>query len=103
LFYSQVDKKCWASNPDVKKWVAENGGGNVEAYHGHRVAQLANTLARTAVVWEDLFNHHVAMWPLNTTTVVQVWRDEWQTELARVTKAGHRALLSTCAPFPRML
>ena len=76
----------------------------MEAYHGHRVAQLANTLTRTAVVWEDLFNHHVTtMGPLNTTTVVQVWRDEWQTELARVTKAGHRALLSTCAPFPRML
>ena len=44
------------------------------------------------IVWQEIFDNGLK---LKHSTVVEVWKDPWQSEMYNVTKAGFRALLST--------
>lgn len=47
------------------------------------------------IVWQEVFDNGVE---IDDQTIVHVWEDwaPWQKELFNVTKAGHRAILSSC-------
>jgi len=108
----EVDYSCWASNPAVVRWMAENGiAGNfsaLESYYVSRVIDIVGALPgpRHAIGWQELFDNGLALPP---STIVNVWKyhnlptpkapaphaPTWQNELARVTKAGFLAVLSS--------
>jgi hypothetical protein len=90
---SQVDTKCWSSNAAIAKWKKSHSKVDLLGYYGDRLVKMVNALNRTVIMWEDLFGHMKASVP--SGTVVHVWRDAWQYNMARITGAGYNTILST--------
>jgi len=89
---------CWRDNPAVGDWMSRlnlTTPQQVEDAYMRRLLALVEALpARPEyVVWQDVFDHGVQLRP---NTIVQVWKGAWPWELYRVTRAGHRAILSSC-------
>ena len=110
----EVDFSCWASNPAVVRWMAENGiAGNfsaLESYYVQRVIGIVSALPgpRHSIGWQELFDNGLALPP---STIVNVWKyhnsptapaphsPTWQGEMENVTKAGY--LVSFAHPIYR--
>jgi hexosaminidase len=95
----EVSFDCWASNPNVTAWMSANGMAGdfpaLESYYVQRVLQLIQSLNKTPVGWQEIFDNNLT---LTNRTVVHVWKNPFvdgQAELARVTAAGFFALLSS--------
>ncbi len=99
----EVDFHCWQSNPNIKKFMEEKHITNyakLEEYYMQNILNIVQSLNRSYIVWEEVFNNGVNIKP---DTVVHVWKGEflgkekyWRPELERVTQKGYHALLSTC-------
>jgi len=74
-----------SSNPDILKFMeAENITGNfkkLEEIYIQRVIDTATNLNANSVVWQEVFDNKVI---LPKDTVVHVWKDNMELELARV-------------------
>uniref|UniRef100_A0A671N4I3 Beta-hexosaminidase n=1 Tax=Sinocyclocheilus anshuiensis TaxID=1608454 RepID=A0A671N4I3_9TELE len=56
------------------------------------IMNMTAALNRTSIVWQDVFDYHER---IPQDTVLEIWKGEtYQAELSRMTKAGHRVLLS---------
>lgn len=88
-----------ASNPDVNHFMDSlNITGNysaLESYYVNKLLKIVAELSAEAVpvIWQEVFDNQVALEP---STVVHVWKDGYKSELANVTEAGFKALLSSC-------
>lgn len=64
----------------------------------HRITHKGGKLSKKQgyLVWQEVFDNGVKM---DNNTIVHVWKDErptWPEEMGHVTKAGYRAILSSC-------
>ena len=74
-----------SSNPDISKFMkAKKITGNFKKLEGiyiQRVIDIASNLSANSVVWQEVFDNEVI---LPKDTVVHVWKDNMELELARV-------------------
>ncbi|XP_069078357.1 beta-hexosaminidase subunit alpha [Pleurodeles waltl] len=96
----EVDFSCWKSNPHVQSFMKEHHLGDdyakLESFYIQRLLKIVGRYGRAPVVWQEVFDNKVQM---SNDTVVHVWKGsgdkKYLEELAAVTKAGYRALLSS--------
>ena len=95
----EVSYSCWESNPLVVAWMAAHGVASfaaLESFYVQRVISIVDGLGRSVVGWQEIFDQNLTLPP---ATIVHVWKggggpEQRGAELARVTAAGFRALLS---------
>ncbi|XP_033023379.1 beta-hexosaminidase subunit alpha [Lacerta agilis] len=94
----EVDFSCWKSNPEVQAFMQKMGFGEdftkLESFYIQRLLDIVSSYNKGYVVWQEVFDNGVKVKP---DTLIHVWRENagsYQAEMARVTKAGYRALLS---------
>ena len=44
-------------------------------------------------MWQEIYDNDIE---LSTDTVVQVWKENYRSELSEVTKTGYKTILSSC-------
>uniref|UniRef100_A0A8D0GK73 Beta-hexosaminidase n=1 Tax=Sphenodon punctatus TaxID=8508 RepID=A0A8D0GK73_SPHPU len=94
----EVDFTCWRSNPDIQAFMQKMGFGQdyaqLESFYIQRLLDIVSAYGKGYVVWQEVFDNRVKMKP---DTIIHVWKENsgaYQKEMARVTKAGYRTLLS---------
>ncbi|KAG9488093.1 hypothetical protein GDO78_007736 [Eleutherodactylus coqui] len=92
----EVDFSCWRSNPNITKFMAEQGFGTdyrkLESYYIQKLLDIVTKYHKGYVVWQEVFDNHDQLKP---ETVVEVWKENgYQQEMAAVTAAGFQVLLS---------
>ncbi|XP_056097361.1 beta-hexosaminidase subunit beta isoform X1 [Rhinichthys klamathensis goyatoka] len=94
----EVDFNCWKSNPDVRKFMEQQGFGTdyskLESFYIQRLLDIVAATKKGYMVWQEVFDNGVK---LKAETQIHVWkvRPQYQDEMAQVTAAGFSALLST--------
>ncbi|XP_069480723.1 beta-hexosaminidase subunit alpha [Ambystoma mexicanum] len=96
----EVDFCCWKSNPHVQSFMKEHHLGDdyakLESFYIHRLLKIVARFGKASIVWQEVFDNKVHM---KNDTLVHVWKGaggkNYLKELAAVTKAGYRALLSS--------
>ncbi|XP_037571896.1 beta-hexosaminidase subunit alpha-like [Dermacentor silvarum] len=93
----EVSFDCWQSNPNITSFMRRMGLSSrfdkLEEHYIQRLLEIIQTLRKSYVVWQEVFDNNVTIAP---DTVVHVWKPPQNEELASVTSAGYRALLSAC-------
>lgn len=93
----EVGFLCWMSNPNVTSFMRKMGFpwrfDKLEEYYIQRLLEIIQTLRKSYMVWQEVFDNKVQIAP---DTVVHVWKNPPEPELASVTSAGYKALLSSC-------
>ena len=93
----EVNMTCWSTNPQIQRFMQHINVTSVEELEGYyisRVLEIAASLNKSAVVWQEVLDNGVSLKP---DTLVHVWKwfgTTWQEEMARVTAAGLRVILS---------
>eukprot|EP01092_Planopodium_desertum_P010184 TRINITY_DN44832_c0_g1_i1.p1 TRINITY_DN44832_c0_g1~~TRINITY_DN44832_c0_g1_i1.p1 ORF type:complete len:179 (-),score=10.59 TRINITY_DN44832_c0_g1_i1:317-817(-) len=90
----EVSFSCWASNPGVAKFVADNNWdySQLEQYYQNTLLTIVGNLGKDYVVWEDVFDNGVTLLP---STVIEIWKGGWESTIAATTAAGYRSILSS--------
>lgn len=94
----EVNFDCWASNPEIRKWMANHNMSvdyaKLESFYIQKIVDIVEKEFRTStIVWQEVFDNGVKLY---NSTIVQAWTGNYEKELDLITKAGHKALLSTC-------
>ncbi|XP_030004629.1 beta-hexosaminidase subunit beta isoform X2 [Sphaeramia orbicularis] len=92
----EVDFTCWKSNPDIQKFMEQQGFGQdyskLESFYIQKLLNIVSTTNKGYMIWQEVFDNGVKLKP---DTVVHVWiggaTDE---EMHKVTGAGYTTILS---------
>uniref|UniRef100_A0A8C1MBP2 Beta-hexosaminidase n=1 Tax=Cyprinus carpio TaxID=7962 RepID=A0A8C1MBP2_CYPCA len=92
----EVDFRCWESNPDIQKFMAQQGFGTdyskLESFYIQRLLDIVAATKKGYMVWQEVFDNGVK---LKDDTVVEVWMgNKMEEELQNVTRAGFTTILS---------
>uniref|UniRef100_A0A4W5JN84 Beta-hexosaminidase subunit beta n=1 Tax=Hucho hucho TaxID=62062 RepID=A0A4W5JN84_9TELE len=92
----EVDFSCWKSNPDIQKFMAQQGFGTdyskLESFYIQRLLDIVTTTNKGYMIWQEVFDNGVK---LKSDTVVHVWMgNKFEEELQKVTEAGFTTILS---------
>lgn len=94
----EVDFTCWKSNPEIQSFMQMMGFGKdftkLESFYIQRLLDIVSSYGKEYVVWQEVLDNAVKLRP---DTVIHVWKEnagQYRKEMAQVTKAGYRALLS---------
>ncbi|XP_001368242.3 beta-hexosaminidase subunit beta [Monodelphis domestica] len=92
----EVDFSCWKSNPDVTKFMEEQGFGQsyekLESYYIQKLVDIVSSTNKGNLVWQEVFDNKVKLNP--QTTIVEVWKGSYyEKELSDVTAAGFATVL----------
>uniref|UniRef100_A0A8C3E943 Beta-hexosaminidase n=1 Tax=Corvus moneduloides TaxID=1196302 RepID=A0A8C3E943_CORMO len=94
----EVDFTCWKSNPEIRAFMKEMGFGEdykkLESFYIQRLLHIVSSLGKGYIVWQEVFDNDVKLRP---DTIIHVWKEnsmQYVNEMANVTRAGYRALLS---------
>ncbi|XP_073695793.1 beta-hexosaminidase subunit beta isoform X1 [Garra rufa] len=92
----EVDFSCWKSNPDVQKFMAQQGFGTdyskLESFYIQKLLDIVTSTKKGYMVWQEVFDNGVK---LKEDTVVEVWiGNKMEEELQNVTSAGFTTILS---------
>uniref|UniRef100_A0A8B9CRB8 Beta-hexosaminidase subunit alpha n=1 Tax=Anser brachyrhynchus TaxID=132585 RepID=A0A8B9CRB8_9AVES len=93
----EVDFTCWKSNPQIRAFMEEMGFGEdytkLESFYIQRLLDIISSLGKGYMVWQEVFDNGAKVRP---DTIIHVWKNSppYKEEMANVTKAGYRALLS---------
>uniref|UniRef100_A0A8B9L2E3 Beta-hexosaminidase n=1 Tax=Astyanax mexicanus TaxID=7994 RepID=A0A8B9L2E3_ASTMX len=92
----EVDFSCWKSNPDIQKFMDQQGFGQdykkLESYYIQRLLDIVNATNKGYMVWQEVFDNGVK---LKGDTVVEVWmNNNVDGELQKVTGSGFTTILS---------
>ncbi|MCI4394502.1 hypothetical protein PGIGA_G00169580 [Pangasianodon gigas] len=94
----EVDFSCWKSNPDIQKFMEQQGFGQdyskLESYYIQRLLDIVKATNKGYMVWQEVFDNGVK---LKADTQIHVWKEkpDYKNEMAQITAAGFHALLST--------
>ncbi|GAA6109782.1 beta-hexosaminidase subunit beta isoform X1 [Tachysurus ichikawai] len=94
----EVDFSCWKSNPDIQKFMQQQGFGQdyskLESYYIQRVLDIVKATNKGYMVWQEVFDNGVV---LKADTQIHVWKEkpDYKSEMAKITAAGFHVLLST--------
>jgi len=84
---------CWQENAAVTSWMQQHNIPTVtalESYFEQNVYKIANSLNRTMIVWQEIFNNGVVP---SKDVIVQVWKNDGITG-NQVVSAGYKAIFS---------
>eukprot|EP00005_Dracoamoeba_jomungandri_P003078 CAMPEP_0174260610 /NCGR_PEP_ID=MMETSP0439-20130205/10062_1 /TAXON_ID=0 /ORGANISM="Stereomyxa ramosa, Strain Chinc5" /LENGTH=447 /DNA_ID=CAMNT_0015344889 /DNA_START=219 /DNA_END=1562 /DNA_ORIENTATION=- len=90
----EVSFGCWKSNPDIQAFMVKHKYTieQVEQYYENNLLSIIGKTGKSYVVWQEIFDNGVKVLP---NTVLNVWKGgNYQAEIAKITAAGYRALLS---------
>uniref|UniRef100_A0A3B3Q3Q2 Beta-hexosaminidase n=1 Tax=Paramormyrops kingsleyae TaxID=1676925 RepID=A0A3B3Q3Q2_9TELE len=92
----EVDFTCWKSNPDIQKFMQQQGFGEdytkLESYYIQRILDIVSSTSKGYMIWQEVLDNGVKLKP---DTVVEVWiGSNYQQELQKVTDAGYTTILS---------
>ena len=93
----EVSFDCWKSNPAIQAWMAARNWTDyalLEQYYEQKLLAIVEKTGKNYLVWQEIFDNGLKILP---ETIVDVWKTsptQWQDELAEVTKAGFKAILS---------
>ena len=88
---------CWLSNPQIVAWMQSlnlTTPEEVENVYFQRLLDLVADLPGDIqyVVWQDAVDNGVQVRP---DTIVEVWKGDWEAELAKLTAQKQRVILSS--------
>lgn len=95
----EVDFDCWKSNPNIKAFMQQMGFGDdfdkLEQYYMQNLLDIVKKVdPKTGyIIWQEVVDNNVEVKP---DTVVEVWKNPYPDEMAKVTAKGYRTILSTC-------
>ncbi|KAG7215339.1 hypothetical protein INR49_022576, partial [Caranx melampygus] len=91
----EVDFTCWKSNPDIKKFMEQQGFGDdyskLESFYIQKLLDIVATTRKGYMIWQEVFDNGVKLKP---DTVVHVWIGGENVEMGKVTAAGYTTILS---------
>ncbi|XP_010783339.1 beta-hexosaminidase subunit beta isoform X2 [Notothenia coriiceps] len=92
----EVDFSCWKSNPDIQKFMEQQGFGQdftkLESFYIQKLLDIVATTQKGYMIWQEVFDNGVK---LKADTVVHVWIGGGANdEMAKVTGAGYTTILS---------
>ncbi|XP_071322744.1 beta-hexosaminidase subunit beta isoform X2 [Trachinotus anak] len=92
----EVDFTCWKSNPDIKKFMDQQGFGQdyskLESFYIQKLLDIVTTTQKGYMIWQEVFDNGVKLKP---DTVVHVWIGGGSNEeMSKVTEAGYTTILS---------
>ncbi|XP_061912941.1 beta-hexosaminidase subunit beta isoform X1 [Entelurus aequoreus] len=95
----EVDFTCWKSNPDIQRFMEQEGFGQdyskLESFYIQRLLDIVASTNKGYMIWQEVFDNGVK---LKADTIIHVWkgtRQQYQNETAKVTSSGYQTLLST--------
>ncbi|XP_015254830.1 PREDICTED: beta-hexosaminidase subunit beta isoform X1 [Cyprinodon variegatus] len=95
----EVDFTCWKSNPDIQKFMEQQGFGKdyskLESFYIQRLLDIVTTTNKGYIIWQEVFDNGVKLKP---DTIIHVWKgnqEKYQLEMANITSAGYQTLLSS--------
>ncbi|XP_071768140.1 beta-hexosaminidase subunit beta isoform X2 [Centroberyx gerrardi] len=93
----EVDFSCWKSNPDIQKFMDQQGFGQdyskLESFYIQRLLDIVTTTKKGYMIWQEVFDNGVKLKP---DTVVHVWMgNRLEEEMYNVTAAGYTTILSS--------
>ncbi|XP_062290102.1 beta-hexosaminidase subunit beta isoform X2 [Scomber scombrus] len=92
----EVDFTCWKSNPDIQKFMKQQGFEEdyrkLESFYIQRLLDIVTTTQKGYIIWQEVFDNGVK---LKSDTVVHVWiGGQTNEEMRKVTAAGYTTILS---------
>ncbi|XP_068562711.1 beta-hexosaminidase subunit beta isoform X2 [Cebidichthys violaceus] len=92
----EVDFSCWKSNPDIQKFMVQQGFGQdyskLESFYIQKLLDIVSTTKKGYMIWQEVFDNGVKLKP---DTVVHVWIGRGvNDEMSKVTAAGYTTILS---------
>ncbi|XP_070706246.1 beta-hexosaminidase subunit beta isoform X2 [Pempheris klunzingeri] len=92
----EVDFTCWKSNPDIQKFMDQQGFGQdyskLESFYIQRLLEIVTTTKKGYMIWQEVFDNGVK---LKADTVVHVWiGGSSNEEMGKVTASGYTTILS---------
>ncbi|XP_053266741.1 beta-hexosaminidase subunit beta isoform X1 [Pleuronectes platessa] len=95
----EVDFSCWKSNPDITKFMAQQGFGQdyskLESFYIQKLLDIVASTKKGYMIWQEVFDNGVKLKP---DTLIHVWKGtqkQYQEEMANITSSGYQTLLST--------
>ncbi|KAH3830320.1 hypothetical protein DPMN_103561 [Dreissena polymorpha] len=92
----EVSFDCWKSNPDVNAFMTRMGFPNdyskLEEYYMTKLHTIVDSVKRNSIIWQEVFDNNVTV---AANTWVEVWKGDYQKEMAAVTARGYKALLAS--------
>ncbi|KAK9886306.1 hypothetical protein WA026_015816 [Henosepilachna vigintioctopunctata] len=92
----EVPFDCWESNPNISQFMKSlnlTDYSDLEGYYINKLIDLVTKKKLNSIVWEEVFDNGVE---LSDSTIVHVWKGDFNTTLYKVTEARKKALLSSC-------
>ncbi|KAH3759521.1 beta-hexosaminidase subunit beta [Pelomyxa schiedti] len=88
----EVDYTCWETTDHIVEWMNAQGYDTEDTYmyFVSRSHDIVESLGRSPVNWQEVFNHFGNA--LDNNTIIHVWLDH--AKLAEVVAAGYRGILS---------
>ncbi|XP_037608795.1 beta-hexosaminidase subunit beta isoform X2 [Sebastes umbrosus] len=92
----EVDFTCWKSNPDIQKFMEQQGFGQdyskLESFYIQKLLDIVTATKKGYMIWQEVFDNGVKLKP---DTVVGVWIGGGSNEeMGKVTAAGYTTILS---------